>query len=557
MKGMLVRIAIIYFVSSMFRRGSTPAPGAGPSSPSSPALRPSSNLFPNGTDMDLWVYLSESESGPNWEKDLLWTQKDLVYGDWYSGPKGDSSYDFETDFVPSQRVKNNGTLWLHVYVVKADTTPFPGNRTASIFKVHKKKQLNRYKKRTYKKTHNLLTGETSASKETIAKVEANIKEEIISHWHPNLTINIIDDHTPWSPGAVPQPLDEYIQFEPTTGKYYPVVFLNDYWNLVRDYTPINETVDKLHIRLTFQPMSMFKWQMYTAQSMRSKWLMADMMQDSDEDQDSIKEAFLETSPYLLALTVVISITHTIFEFLAFKNDIQFWKNRNTVEGLSVKSVFFNVFQSVIILLYVLDNDTNTMVRVTIFIGLLIEIWKVFKVTDVTFDRENKILGVIPRISIGDKGSYVESATKEHDTVAFKYLSWAFFPLLVGYSIYSLMYQEHKGFYSWILSMLYGFLLTFGFIAMTPQLFINYKLKSVAHLPWRMLTYKFLNTFIDDIFAFVIKMPTMYRIGCFRDDIIFLIYLYQRWIYRVDPKRVNEFGVTGEQLEAVEDSKKTN
>lgn len=87
--------------------------------------------------------------------------------------------------------------------------------------------------------------------------------------------------------------------------------------------------------------------------------------------------------------------------------------------------------------------------------------------------------------------------------------------------------------------------------MTPQLFINYKLKSVAHLPWRMLTYKFLNTFIDDIFAFVIKMPTMYRLGCFRDDIIFLIYVYQRYIYRVDLKRVNEFGVTGEQLEQID------
>lgn len=56
----------------------------------------------------------------------------------------------------------------------------------------------------------------------------------------------------------------------------------------------------------------------------------------------------------------------------------------------------------------------------------------------------------------------------------------------------------------------------GFITMTPQLFINYKLKSVAHLPWRMLTYKALNTFIDDLFAFVIKMPVMYRIGCLRD-----------------------------------------
>ena len=87
--------------------------------------------------------------------------------------------------------------------------------------------------------------------------------------------------------------------------------------------------------------------------------------------------------------------------------------------------------------------------------------------------------------------------------------------------------------------------------MTPQLFINYKLKSVAHLPWRMLTYKFLNTFIDDIFAFVIKMPTLYRLGCFRDDIIFLIYVYQRWIYRVDLRRVNEFGVTGEQLQSAD------
>jgi hypothetical protein len=81
--------------------------------------------------------------------------------------------------------------------------------------------------------------------------------------------------------------------------------------------------------------------------------------------------------------------------------------------------------------------------------------------------------------------------------------------------------------------------------MTPQLFINYKLKSVAHLPWRMLTYKALNTFIDDIFAFIIKMPTLYRLGCLRDDIIFFIYLYQRYIYKVDNKRTNEFGTSGE------------
>jgi len=58
-------------------------------------------------------------------------------------------------------------------------------------------------------------------------------------------------------------------------------------------------------------------------------------------------------------------------------------------------------------------------------------------------------------------------------------------------------------------------------------------------------YKALNTFIDDLFAFIIKMPMMHRLSCFRDDIIFLIYLYQRWIYPVDKKRINEFGQGGE------------
>jgi hypothetical protein len=35
---------------------------------------------------------------------------------------------------------------------------------------------------------------------------------------------------------------------------------------------------------------------------------------------------------------------------------------------------------------------------------------------------------------------------------------------------------------------------------------------------------------------------------FRDDLIFFIYLYQRWIYPVDMKRVNEFGQEFEEEE---------
>lgn len=49
----------------------------------------------------------------------------------------------------------------------------------------------------------------------------------------------------------------------------------------------------------------------------------------------------------------------------------------------------------------------------------------------------------------------------HEQMAFKYLSWLLYPLFGCYAVYSLLYVEHKGWYSWVLSMLYGFLLTFG------------------------------------------------------------------------------------------------
>ena len=100
--------------------------------------------------------------------------------------------------------------------------------------------VTKFKRRELKKTKNLLTGETDALPEDRLLDNETSRVEVSSHFHPNLTLNLIDDHTPWKEGSVPSPLDKFIMFN-KFGDYYPIVYVNDYWNLHADFMPLNST----------------------------------------------------------------------------------------------------------------------------------------------------------------------------------------------------------------------------------------------------------------------------------------------------------------------------
>ena len=51
------------------------------------------------------------------------------------------------------------------------------------------------------------------------------------------------------------------------------------------------------------------------------------------------------------------------------------------------------------------------------------------------------------------------------------------------------------------------------------------------------------------------MPTLHRLATLRDDVIFFIYLYQSYHYRVDHKRINEFGQGGDDDEPEQEEDK--
>lgn len=356
----------------------------------------------------------------------------------------------------------------------------------------------------------------------------------ISMWKPSFYINPVLDHSTYSARQPPPPfVSPEMEVDKEAGLYSPVLFLNEFWLLEEHLIPVNDTVTSLPLEISFYSLPMYKYALYTQmeQNFRNQEATGT---SSKRDTDNMKSMFIETNPYLLAVTMAVSLLHSLFDFLAFKNDVSFWKNQKSLVGLSLRTIVLNTFFQLVIFLYLMDNDTSWLILVQSGIALVIDVWKIKKAIVFSRDADNKLV-------VSGVESYEESPTAEHDRVAVAHLCYVLYPLIVGQAAYTLAYGVHKGWYSWVISSLTSFVYAFGFIMMTPQLYINYKLKSVAHLPWRAMVYKSLNTFIDDLFAFVIKMPWMHRLSCFRDDLVFFIYLYQRWKYPVDAKRTNEFG----------------
>ena len=131
-KSMLLRGLVIYFFMTMFRRPATNPtedPAGTPNLPKGAAV----NLFNNGTIFDLYVFLSEDSEFVNFNDSsaLIWKKEGLIYGDWESGPNGDGTYSFSTTLETSAALQNNGSIYLHSFVVKGGKSPDPA--TGSLF----------------------------------------------------------------------------------------------------------------------------------------------------------------------------------------------------------------------------------------------------------------------------------------------------------------------------------------------------------------------------------------------------------------------------------------
>ncbi|PVH98736.1 cleft lip and palate transmembrane 1 [Periconia macrospinosa] len=527
-------------------------------------------MWPLDIDLDIAMYISPSLAMPalkNMPKDtLVIDEKKFKFGDY------NENRHISVEFPVPKEVQNNATLFGHFYVSQSGAVVDPTSPNYDPTKAyHFIRPLSAYHpKKKAMKTRNLLSDlpDTVESEE-----EKNQPKVIASYYQSNFSLSFIPDTGVVSYPSIHPGVREFFQLDQTgardaTGQhgwYYPVLFANTFWQLRKNMIELNDTVKTLPLHVDLNTLANWKFNLYASMEANIQSNQAAAAQGQKNiaggdgtEMEMFKEILIDSNSYLLAVTAVVSVFHMIFEMLAFKNDVQHWRKKKDNIGTSVRTILANVFMQTIIFLYLLDNNENTswMIMFGQATGIAIEAWKITKSVNVRIRPTAPGSWLPYSIVFEDKHvlNETEKKTQEYDAIAFKYMYWIAVPLLAAYAVYSLMYDTHKSWYSFIITTLVGSVYAYGFLMMVPSLYINYRLKSVAHMPGRAMTYKFLNTFIDDLFAFTIKMPTLHRLATLRDDVIFFVYLYQTWVYKVDYTRVNEFGQGGDEEEEEEEKK---
>ena len=497
------------------------------------------NSYKEGERFDVRVFTSSSLrfSGFNDTAALLWHEEGLEYTATFA------TCEKTIDVPVTAALLANQTLYAHIFVTKAGKSPDPLHGSFDKWATtYAAMELVVFGERLKPiGLHNLLTGEPAPweaelrrGAEEARRAGRDPDAEYISYWKPKMHAQLLIDTERHKVGEMPPLMANYLQHHRLMyqHKYRPLVYVNELTSMRAHWRAINRTAPTLPLELSFGPLpaARFQWMVNLEHSFKMN---EETLGITEKESEDLRGMFVHTNPVLLYTTVAVSAVHLLFDVLAFKSDVSFWSSVDSMEGLSSRSLVLNQGMELVIFLYLLEEDASWLVKVTSVFSLVLGLFKIAKSLRVRRRDQAK----------AEDGL---SLTDEIDRLAFRYLSPPLLLLVLGYSGWSLYVGYYRGWYAWLLESLVALVYGGGFVTMTPQLFINYRLKSVAHLPWKFFMYKALNTFIDDLFAFIIKMPTLHRMSCFRDDIVFAVFLYQRYVYRVDMSRVNEYGHRGEE-----------
>jgi hypothetical protein len=122
--------------------------------------------------------------------------------------------------------------------------------------------------------------------------------------------------------------------------------------------PINSTDSKLSLHINYYALGSMKFNIYAA--MTQSMDQVSQQQGAGNEMDEVKRMLTETSPWLLITTAIVTLLHTVFEFLAFSSDVSHWRKKDRdLVGVSLRTILTNCFVQLVILLYLQDSSEET------------------------------------------------------------------------------------------------------------------------------------------------------------------------------------------------------
>jgi hypothetical protein len=449
-------------------------------------------LWPANSSVDIALYVSSSVVIPGFSampsESLILKETNFSLA-----TSEKDSREIHSSFPVPKSVQANGTLWAHIFIAQTGAVLDPSSPSYDSSKAYRMlRPLTQYlAKKKVRKARNLL----EAKNETETLVEEEIEEPsgpiIGSFYHPNFTLSFIPNTGNVNYGQLHPAVKQYYTLEATgardatgqNGWYYPVMYLNTFWQLKPHMVELNSTnpIDRLPINVNIGTLHNWLFSIMTSldEGMKETARKSALGQTTPgggdgSEMDLIKETLLDTNVWLLGTTVVVSILHMIFEMLAFSSDVGHWRKKKDNVGVSVRTILSNVFMQGVIFLYLIDNNDNTswMILFGQGMGIAIEAWKVTQAVNVrvrepapgTYAHK---FGLPMTVVFEDKHklSETEEKTEEYDKIAFKYMGIVAVPLLLAYAVYSLVYESHKSWYSFIITTLVGSVYAYGFLMM--------------------------------------------------------------------------------------------
>ena len=311
--------------------------------------------------------------------------------------------------------------------------------------------------------------------------------------------------------------------------YMPLLAANPVRPLRERFCALNASTRVLPLHVRFAPVSLGTWQL-----MRTLDASLSIQKDfgaNDRDTDDVIRLVCDTPVWLLGLTFVISAVHLLFDMLALKSDVAFWSSSTSLRGLSVRALAVDFASQLVITAFLWSEGSSLLVLVPQALSNALGLWKLLRAFGIVWTLRWRVLPV-PSFDARFASTAHEAGTARYDAEALAYLASLLAPLLLGFAVFQLLLVQHASWGSYMLSTAVSVVYGAGFALMIPQVlslvarrqrhvslrlawrasgsalalaalprltrahpfslsqvYLNYKMRSVAALPWAVLSYR--------------------------------------------------------------------